>query len=117
MKYADVILPLALPRNYTYAVPENMEASLQPGSRVAVQLGKQKKYAGIVKAIHEQAPPYKTKPLLDMLDAAPVVYPVQLDFWTWIATYYMCTEGEVLNAALPAHLKLSSETLLLFNEE
>jgi primosomal protein N' (replication factor Y) len=116
MKYADVILPLALPRNYTYAVPENMESALQIGSRVAVQLGKQKKYAGIVKAIHEQAPLYKTKPLLDMLDASPVVYPTQLAFWTWVASYYMCTEGEVLNAALPAHLKLSSETVLLFND-
>lgn len=116
MKYADVILPLALPRNYTYAVPENMESALKVGSRVAVQLGKQKKYAGIVKTISEQAPPYKTKPLLDMLDAEPVVYPTQLAFWTWVASYYMCTEGEVLNAALPAHLKLSSETLLLFND-
>ncbi|MCW3463603.1 replication restart helicase PriA [Chitinophaga nivalis] len=117
MKYADVILPLALPRNYTYAVPDNMEAVLQVGSRVAVQLGKQKKYAGIVKAIHEQAPAdYKTKPILDILDKDPVVYPTQLSFWSWIAAYYMCSEGEVLNAALPAHLKLSSETLLLFND-
>ncbi|NML37425.1 primosomal protein N' [Chitinophaga sp. G-6-1-13] len=116
MKYADVILPLALPKNYTYAVPESMEHALQPGSRVAVQLGKQKKYAGIVKAVHEQAPAYKTKPLLDMLDKDPVVYPTQLAFWSWIASYYMCSEGEVLNAALPAHLKLSSETLLLYND-
>ncbi|CAL1516898.1 primosomal protein N' [Chitinophaga sp. MM2321] len=116
MKYADVILPLALPKNYTYAVPANMETALQVGSRVAVQLGKQKKYAGIVKAIHEHAPLYKTKPLLDMLDKDPVVYPTQLAFWSWIASYYMCSEGEVLNAALPAHLKLSSETLLLFND-
>lgn len=115
MKYADVILPLALPKNYTYAVPENM-SGLQVGCRVAVQLGKQKKYAGIVKAIHEQAPLYKTKHLLDMLDAEPIVYPTQLAFWEWVASYYMCTEGEVLNAALPAHLKLSSETLLLFND-
>ncbi|RFS24825.1 primosomal protein N' [Chitinophaga silvatica] len=116
MKYADVILPLALPKNYTYSVPEKMETSLLPGSRVAVQLGKQKKYAGIVKAVHEQAPPYKTKPILDLLDTNPVVYPTQLAFWTWIASYYMCTEGEVLNAALPAHLKLSSETILLYND-
>lgn len=117
MKYADVILPLALPKNYTYSVPANMEAQLQPGSRVAVQLGRQKKYAGIVRAVHGQAPAdYKTKPLLDLLDKDPVVYPTQLAFWQWIAEYYMCSEGEVLNAALPAHLKLSSETLLLFND-
>ncbi len=117
MKFAEVILPLALPKNYTYAVPAHMEGALQVGCRVAVQLGRQKKYAGIVKAIHEQAPlEYKTKPLLDMLDKDPVVYPTQLAFWSWIAAYYMCSEGEVLNAALPAHLKLASETLLLIND-
>ncbi|NIG53498.1 primosomal protein N' [Chitinophaga sp. Cy-1792] len=117
MKYADVILPLALPKNYTYSVPDNMLGTIQVGSRVAVQLGKQKKYAGIVKAIHDNAPAdYKTKPLLDLLDKEPVVYPTQITFWSWIASYYMCSEGEVLNAALPAHLKLSSETLLLHND-
>lgn len=117
MKFADVILPLALPRNYTYAVPPEMEASICVGSRVAVQLGRQKKYTGIVKTIHEQAPSaYKTKPIMDLLDKDPVVYPTQLAFWEWIAQYYMCNEGDVLNAALPAHLKLSSETVLLFND-
>jgi len=117
MKFADVILPLALPKNYTYAVPDHMLDSLKVGSRVAVQLGRQKKYAGVVKAIHELAPPdYKTKPLLDLLDKDPIVYPTQLSFWEWLASYYMCSEGEVLNAALPAHLKLSSETVLLFND-
>src|SRR5690606_35074316 len=58
----------------------------------------------------------KTKPIMDLLDKEPVVYPTQLAFWEWIAQYYMCNEGDVLNAALPAHLKLSSETVLLFND-
>lgn len=94
-----------------------MEDRVQVGTRVAVQLGRQKKYAGIVKAVHGQAPlDYKTKPLLDVLDKDPVVYPAQLSFWEWLASYYMCGEGEVLNAALPAHLKLSSETILLTND-
>ncbi len=117
MKFADVILPLALPRNYTYAVPPEMEGVIQVGSRVAVQLGRQKKYAGIVKSLHDQPPAaYKTKPVMDLLDKEPVVYPTQLAFWEWIAQYYMCNEGDVLNAALPAHLKLSSETVLLYND-
>ncbi|MGX5817558.1 replication restart helicase PriA [Chitinophaga lutea] len=117
MKFADVILPLALPRNYTYSVPPEMEASIRPGSRVAVPLGRQKKYAGIVKAIHDLPPAsYKTKPIMDLLDKDPVVYPTQLAFWEWMAQYYMCNEGDVLNAALPAHLKLSSETVLLYND-
>ncbi|PUZ24526.1 replication restart DNA helicase PriA [Chitinophaga costaii] len=116
MIYADIILPLALPRIYTYSVPAEMEGQLQPGSRVAVPLGKQKKYAGIIRAVHTQAPTYKTKPILDLLDKDPVVYPTQLAFWAWLAEYYMCSEGEVLNAALPAHLKLSSESVLLLNQ-
>lgn len=52
-----------------------------------------------------------------MLDAAPVIFYEQLQLWEWIARYYMCTEGEVMAAALPAHFKLSSETILVFNEE
>ncbi|GAA4319547.1 replication restart helicase PriA [Compostibacter hankyongensis] len=115
MPFADVILPLALPRNYTYAVPPELE--VQPGSRVAVQFGKNKKYAAVVKRLHEEAPAeYTPKPLLYLLDEEPVINPVQLAFWEWMSRYYMCSEGEVLNAALPAYLKLSSETVFLFNE-
>ena len=118
MKYAKVILPLALPRNYTYSIPEEMEDTITAGCRVAVQFGKNKKYAAIVKSIHENAPAsYKTKPLLYLLDKEPVVYPNQLVFWEWLAGYYMCTEGDVMHAALPAHLKLTSETRLIYNPE
>lgn len=116
MKFADVILPLALPRNYTYSVPEEWEAQIVPGCRVAVQFGAQKKYAAIVKRVHDEAPVgYTTKPLLYPLDTEQVVYPQQLALWQWMARYYMCTEGDVMHAALPAHLKLSSETRLVIN--
>lgn len=116
MKYADVILPMALPINFTYSIPPELEADILPGCRVAVQFGKSKKYAAIVKAIHGTAPKtYKTKPLLYLLDQEPVVHQAQLEFWSWLADYYMCTEGDVMHAALPAHLKLTSETRLVFN--
>lgn len=52
-----------------------------------------------------------------MLDTQPVVFDEQLQLWEWIAAYYMCSEGEVMAAALPAHFKLSSETILVLNEE
>lgn len=115
MKYADIILPLALPRNYTYSIPEEWEDRVCEGLRVAVPL-KKKKYAGIVRKIHSEAPSgYQARPILDILDAERLVGPQQLRFWEWMAGYYLCTEGEVLQAALPAHLKLSSETILLVN--
>src|SRR5215213_2762574 len=116
--FAEIIIPLALPKNYTWEVPEEMLERLRPGCRVEVNLGKNKKYAGIVKRLMKDAPPnIEIKAIINLLDPEPVIQPWQLTFWEWIASYYMCTEGEVMAASLPAHFKLSSETVLIFNEE
>ncbi len=115
--FAEVILPLALPTTYTYAVPPVFADKIKHGSRVEVVLGKNKRYAGIIKLITSEAPAYNTKEILNVLDDEPVLYPQQLQLWNWMSQYYMCSEGEVMAAALPAHFKLSSETILLFNEE
>lgn len=94
-----------------------MQAAVQPGVRVEVQL-KNKRYAGIVKKILDKKPEeFEPKEILNVLDTEPVVYPQQLDLWQWIARYYMCSEGEVMQAAMPANLKLSSESILIWNEE
>lgn len=115
--YAEVILPLALPTTYTYAVPALFIDKIKKGCRVEVVLGKNKRYAGIVRSITTEVPLYPTKDILNVLDDEPVLYPEQLLLWKWVSEYYMCSEGEVMAAALPAHFKLSSETILLFNEE
>src|SRR5688572_14637199 len=118
MTYADVIIPLALPKNYTWLVPEPMKEQVRPGCRVEVNLGKNKKYAGIVKRIHNQKPEvFEPKEILNILDVEPVIFEEQLQLWEWMASYYMCSEGEVMAAALPAHFKLSSETIIVYNEE
>ena len=114
--WALVVLPLALPAVYTYAVAKNFLDKAIIGCRVEVVFGKNKKYAGIIKAIITQKPNYPTKPILNVLDDAPLLYPQQLQFWEWMSDYYMCTEGEVMAAALPANFKLNSETILLYNE-
>lgn len=116
--FAEVILPLALPKNYTWSVPVHLQETVQPGVRVEVVLGKNKKYAGIVKQLHSDKPEFfETKDIVNVLDAEPIIYTEQLMLWEWIAQYYMCSEGEVMAAALPSHFKLSSETTLVFNEE
>jgi len=116
--YAEIIIPLALPKNYTWSVPDHMKEQLHVGCRVEVNLGKNKKYAGIVKRIHNEKPDFfEAKDILNVLDVEPVVFEEQLKLWEWIASYYMCSEGEVMAAALPAHFKLSSETILIFNDE
>jgi primosomal protein N' (replication factor Y) len=115
--WVEIILPLAIPKTYTYSVPETLVNKLQIGCRVEVVFGKNKKYAGIIKLIKNEKPSYETKDILNVIDDEPVIYPAQLQLWKWMSEYYMCTEGEVMSAALPTHLKLSSEAILIFNEE
>ena len=104
MMFAEVIIPLALPKNYTWSVPFDLQKRIQPGIRVEVILGKHKKYAGIVKRIFSEPPAgFSPKPLLNILDEDPLVNPQQLALWDWIAKYYLCSEGEVMQAAVPAN--------------
>ncbi|HZH36178.1 MAG TPA: DEAD/DEAH box helicase, partial [Flavisolibacter sp.] len=116
--FAEVVIPLALPKNYTWHIPDDMLTAIHVGCRVEVNLGKNKKYAGIVKRVHADEPlSFEAKDILNVLDPEPVIQPFQLKLWEWMARYYMCTEGEVMAAALPSHFKLSSETILIYNEE
>jgi primosomal protein N' (replication factor Y) len=116
--YAEIIIPLALPKNYTWSVPAELVDIVRPGSRVEVNLGKNKKYAGIIKRLHHDKPEFfEAKEILNVLDAEPIVHETQLKLWEWMASYYMCSEGEVMAASLPAHFKLSSETVVVFNDE
>lgn len=114
--FAEVIIPLALPMNYTWSIPAEFAEATMPGLRVEVSL-KNKRYAGIIKNICQKAPAnFKAKPILNILDEEPLVFPGQLKFWAWMAHYYMCSEGEVMQAAIPANFKLSGESILQFNE-
>jgi primosomal protein N' (replication factor Y) len=115
--FVEVILPLAISKNYTYRVPYDMNADTVIGKRVVVQFGKSKLYTAIISSISNQAPQkYEAKYIIDILDSAAVVTPAQLSFWKWIADYYLCTIGEVMNAALPSALKLASETKITLNK-
>lgn len=114
--YCDVIIPINLPNTYTWEVPEHIQNTIQIGIRVEVSL-RNKKYAGIVKRIHHKKPElFQPKPIINILDENPILYPIQLQFWEWMAQYYLCSEGEVMQAALPAHLKLSGESIVIWNE-
>jgi primosomal protein N' (replication factor Y) (superfamily II helicase) len=115
--FVEVIIPLALPKNYTWSVPDTLQSQVAVGKRVEVLLGKTKRYAGIIKQILTKAPDsFIPKPILQVLDEEPILHAQQLAFWEWMAAYYICTEGEVMQAAVPANLKLSSEGILCWNE-
>ena len=115
--YAEIIIPLALPKNYTWAIPTELSEGVMIGMRVEVMLGSNKRYAGIIKNVLSKKPDgFNPKPILGVLDDEPIVYPAQLQLWEWMASYYMCTEGEVMQAAVPSHLKISSESIFILNE-
>jgi len=116
--FVEVILPLAISKNYTYRVPFEMNKAVQIGKRVVVQFGKSRMYTAIIDKITETPPEkYEAKYILEILDDRPVVTETQLSFWKWMAEYYMCNDGEVMNAALPSALKLASETKITLNRE
>lgn len=116
--FINVILPIPLELSFTYSITEEEAKILQPGMRVAVPFGKSKIYTGIIFSVHQNPPEaYEAKGIHEILDDYPIVNATQLKHWEWIATYYMCTLGEVVRSALPGAFLLESETLVLRNTE
>ncbi|MFC6860955.1 replication restart helicase PriA [Zunongwangia atlantica] len=116
--FVDIILPLPLDNRFTYSISKDEANFLQAGMRVAVPFGKSKVYTGIIAEVHNRAPEvYEAKPISQILDEIPLVTAQQLKFWSWIASYYMCTEGEVMRAALPGAFILESESIVQLQKE
>lgn len=114
-RYADVVLPLAQPA-YTFAVPEGME--LAAGCAVEVQFGPRKFHTGIVWRVHERRPDFKRiKPVQRPLYDRPLLTAAQMKLWEWVASYYMCSLGEVMRAALPSLMKPSADSRERFADE
>jgi primosomal protein N' (replication factor Y) (superfamily II helicase) len=109
--YAQIILPLPLHDTYTYSVPEQWHGHIKTGQRVVVQFGAKKYYAGLVYSVGSRASEnLVTKEIVELLDEQPVIFPVNLELWKWMAEYYCCSLGDVFKAALPPALKLESKT-------
>jgi len=116
--FIDVILPLPLNKLFTYRIPLDEENRIKPGQRVAVQFGSKKIYAALVADIHYKPPKdYEAKYILNLIDDEPVINQHQLKFWQWLSAYYMCSIGDIMNAALPAALKLQSKTTITLNTD
>jgi len=111
--FIDVILPLSLERNFTYAITKAEADFIKVGVRVAVPFGKSKVYTGLVFSIHDKAPTaYDAKSIHSILDESAVVNPFQFKLWEWMSSYYLCSMGEIMRAALPNAFLLESETII-----
>jgi primosomal protein N' (replication factor Y) len=116
--FVDVIVPLSVANKFTYRIPKELNDSITIGKRVIVQFGKSKFYTAIVYAVHSNPPKeYTAKYIETVLDDEPIVTSSQLQLWDWISHYYLCNPGDVMNAALPSGLKLSSTSHITLNPE
>ena len=116
--FAEILLPLPIPGTYTYRVPFELNHKVRVGQRAVVQFGKTKILSGLIMSFTDAVPDCNAvKYILDILDDDPVVNENQLKLWNWIASYYMCYLGEVMQAALPSALKLSSESKISMAED
>lgn len=115
--FVEVLVPLALPKLLTYAL-DGVEEPIEEGMRVVVQVGNRKRYTGIVWELHDTPPKgFVPRSIDSVIDDRPVVTLAQRELWKWMAGHYMCTLGEVMSAALPTGLKLSSQSRLVPNPE
>ncbi|MGB3775320.1 MAG: primosomal protein N' [Leeuwenhoekiella sp.] len=113
MFFVDVILPIPVENTFTYSISEAEYAFIKPGMRLAVPFGKSKIYTAIAVGVHTIEPKiYETKDIEQILDEHPIVHLGQLQFWKWMSSYYMCTLGDIMRAALPNAFILESETLI-----
>ena len=117
--FVDVLLPLHLPGTYTYRVPQELNGQVKVGARVVVQFGAKnaRMYSALVRRIHQEAPHWRSKYIMGVLDEEPIVTEHQMEFWEWMARYYMCSPGDVMACALPAGLKLASESAVAIHPE
>jgi len=112
-QFADVLVPVPVARLFTYRVPNALAQLVKKGQRVIVPFGQKKILTGIIASVHTHPPQeYEAKYILELLDEEEAIYDQQFQLYQWMADYYLCTAGEVLNAALPSGLKLSSESMI-----
>jgi primosomal protein N' (replication factor Y) (superfamily II helicase) len=116
--FADVIVPVPIPRYFSYRVPRHFVEELKIGSRVMIPFGKNRIVTGVVARIHETPPEkYQAKYILELLDTEPLITRNQLWLFDWVADYYMCCVGEVMNVAVPSGLKVTSQSRIQFNPD
>ncbi len=116
--FADLILPVPVRQLFTYRVPRVFNSAIKNGARVVVPFGKNRVVTGVVAHIHTTPPSrYQAKYIGELLDDEPLVTQYQIALFNWIADYYLCSVGEVLNVALPSGLKITSQSKIQYNPD
>src|SRR5262245_37772747 len=109
--FAELVFDRPLDHAYTYAVPERLRDEIAVGKRVLAPFGKgDRNTAGYCVHLTERAPDRAVKEIVRVLDTEPLLTPSLLRLTRWMADYYLCGWGQVLNAVVPAGARDQSGT-------
>jgi len=105
---ATVVLPDGVDKPLDYLVPAALTASVEPGRRVRVPLGRgnRERLAYCVAVRSGALPPAALKSVAGVEDDAPLLSPRMLELTKWMADRWLARWGEVLEAVLPAGVRL-----------
>ncbi|WP_303178356.1 primosomal protein N' [uncultured Butyricimonas sp.] len=113
MQFADIIIPLGVENFFTYSVPTEFEGTVAVGGLVVVSFVKNKRYTGVVYALHSNPPVgFEARPIERVIEEGFALSASHLKFLLWLSEYYMAPPGEVTRAALPVAMRLESYTSL-----
>jgi primosomal protein N' (replication factor Y) len=114
--FCNVALAVPLRTTFTYAVPEMLRGTVQPGSRVLVPF-RNKAMVGVVVELAESAPQgTKIREITRVLDFVPALTPKLIELAHWIAGYYLAPVGEVFRAMLPPVTELKSQRRIILTD-
>jgi primosomal protein N' (replication factor Y) (superfamily II helicase) len=114
--FCNVALPVPLRRTFTYAVPEALRATLQPGSRVLVPFGKKALVGVVVESVESAPVNAKVREITRALDFVPALTPKLMELAQWVAGYYLAPIGEVFRSMLPPLTELKSQRQIVLTE-
>src|SRR5947208_3070209 len=101
--FAEVVFDRPLDTAYTYGVPEALRDVVAVGKRVQTPFGRgDKQTVGFCVGVTETPPGRAVKLITQVLDDEPLLDDNLLRLTRWMADYYLCGWGQVLNAVVPA---------------
>ncbi len=109
--FADIALPVAVREVFTYRLPDSLAEHARPGMRAWVPL-RGRMSIGMIVRIHDKTPSFSTKEVRRLLDTEPVLSSEMIELTKWMSRFYVCGQGEVIQAALPSGLNFSSRTFI-----
>src|SRR5882757_8215336 len=116
LPFCNVALPVPLRTTFTYAIPDSLRESVQPGSRVLVPF-RNKSLVGVVVECVQHAPPAtKIREITKVIDFLPALTPKLIELAHWIAGYYLAPVGEVFRPMLPPVTELRTQRQIMLTE-